>query len=168
MYSYGGPSARVNGSVAFDLHRMNRVLEVSDDFSYAVVEPGVSFKELGDYCSLHGKKVWPSTPSLGWGSVTGNVSIHSNLVDSHGFCVLTRVPSGRLWTVVPASALIPPITNQLPGLRCCSLMEMSYVRDNSASPARPRPSCLNLLSVRRLRVSSCRATWASSPSSASG
>ncbi|KAM6508080.1 hypothetical protein FSOLCH5_013279 [Fusarium solani] len=80
---YGGPSARVNGSVAFDLHRMNRVLEVSDDFSYAVVEPGVSFKELGDYCSLHGKKVWPSTPSLGWGSVTGNTLDRGTGFGSH-------------------------------------------------------------------------------------
>jgi len=35
---------------------MNRELEVSDDFSYAVVELRVSFKELGDYCVLHGKK----------------------------------------------------------------------------------------------------------------
>lgn len=54
---------------------MNRILEVNDEFSYCVVEPGVSWKQLIDYCAEHKKKVWPSTPSLSWGSVTGNVSL---------------------------------------------------------------------------------------------
>ena len=63
----------MNGSVALDLHRMNRILEVNDEFAYAVVEPGVSFNDLYNYCVKHKKKVWPSTPSLGWGSVVGNV-----------------------------------------------------------------------------------------------
>lgn len=70
---YGGPAPRVSGSVALDLHRMNRILEVNDEFHYAVVEPGVTFADLYRYCVEHGKKVWPSTPSLGWGSVVGNV-----------------------------------------------------------------------------------------------
>ncbi|KAF5586538.1 Vanillyl-alcohol oxidase [Fusarium pseudoanthophilum] len=69
---YGGPAPRINGSVALDLHRMNRILEVNDEYSYCVVEPGVSWKQLIDYCAEHKKKVWPSTPSLSWGSVTGN------------------------------------------------------------------------------------------------
>ncbi|KAK4185400.1 putative vanillyl-alcohol oxidase [Podospora australis] len=69
---YGGPAPRVNGSVALDLHKMNKIIEVNDEFHYAVVEPGVTFIELYEYCVKHGKKVWPSTPSLGWGSVIGN------------------------------------------------------------------------------------------------
>jgi FAD/FMN-containing dehydrogenase len=71
---YGGPAPRVNGSVALDLHRMNKIIEVNDEFHYAVVEPGVTFIELYEYCVKNGKKVWPSTASLGWGSVMGNVS----------------------------------------------------------------------------------------------
>lgn len=71
---YGGPAPRVNGSVALDLHRMNKIVEVNDEFHYAVVEPGVTFIDLYKYCVEHGKKVWPSTASLGWGSVMGNVS----------------------------------------------------------------------------------------------
>jgi FAD/FMN-containing dehydrogenase len=70
---YGGPAPRVRGSVALDLHRMDRIIEVDDEFHYAVVEPGVTFVDLYRYCVEHGKKVWPSTPSLGWGSVVGNV-----------------------------------------------------------------------------------------------
>lgn len=71
---YGGPAPRVNGSVALDLHRMNKVIEVNDQYHYAVVEPGVTFMELYRYCVERGKRVWPSTASLGWGSVMGNVS----------------------------------------------------------------------------------------------
>lgn len=72
---YGGPAPRVNGSVALDLHRMDKILEVNDEFHYAVVEPGVTWSQLYDYCVANKKKVWPSTPSLGWGSVVGNVRI---------------------------------------------------------------------------------------------
>ncbi|KAK3329103.1 hypothetical protein B0H66DRAFT_487938 [Apodospora peruviana] len=69
---YGGPAPRVNGSVALDLHLMNKIIEVNDEFHYAVVEPGVTFIDLYNYCVEHKKKVWPSTASLGWGSVCGN------------------------------------------------------------------------------------------------
>jgi hypothetical protein len=54
---------------------MNKVIEVNDDLHYAVVEPGVTFIDLYNYCVEHKKKVWPSTASLGWGSVMGNVCL---------------------------------------------------------------------------------------------
>jgi FAD/FMN-containing dehydrogenase len=52
---------------------MDKVIEVNDKFSYAVVEPGVTFGDLYNHCIEHKLKVWPSTASLGWGSVLGNV-----------------------------------------------------------------------------------------------
>lgn len=70
---YGGPAPRVIGSVALDLHRMNKIIEVNEEFSYAVVEPGVTFTDLYEYCVKNKLSVWPSVPSLGWGSVVGNV-----------------------------------------------------------------------------------------------
>lgn len=73
IYRYGGPAPRVPGSVVLDLHRMNKVLEVSDKFAYAVVEPGVTFGDLYEHCAANKLKVWPSTASLGWGSIIGNV-----------------------------------------------------------------------------------------------
>jgi len=72
---YGGPAPRVTGSVALDLHRMDKIIEVSEEYSYAVVEPGVTFTDLYEHCAKNKLKVWPSVPSLGWGSVVGNVSL---------------------------------------------------------------------------------------------
>lgn len=71
---YGGPAPRVRGSIALDLHRMDKIIEVNEKYSYAVVEPGVTFTDLYEHCAKNKLKVWPSVPSLGWGSVVGNVS----------------------------------------------------------------------------------------------
>lgn len=70
---YGGPAPRLNGSIALDLHRMNKIIDVDGKNAYAVVEPGVTFTDLYQYCVKHELGVWPSVPSLGWGSVVGNV-----------------------------------------------------------------------------------------------
>jgi FAD/FMN-containing dehydrogenase len=74
---YGGPAPRLPGSLAVDLHRMNKIIEVNEKFAYAVVEPGVTFTDLYTYCAANKLEVWPSVPSLGWGSVIGNVSLSS-------------------------------------------------------------------------------------------
>lgn len=50
---YKGPGPRLPGSVALDLHRMDKVLKVDEKFSYAVVEPGVTLTDLYDYCVSH-------------------------------------------------------------------------------------------------------------------
>lgn len=76
---YGGPAPKVPGSIVLDLHRMNKVIEASEKFAYAVVEPGVTFGDLYEYCVAHKLKVWPSTASLGWGSVIGNVRMSDSL-----------------------------------------------------------------------------------------
>lgn len=70
---YGGAAPVVSGSVVLDLHRINKILEVNEKMAYAVVEPGVTFTDLYRYCVKNRLKVWPSTASLGWGSVVGNV-----------------------------------------------------------------------------------------------
>jgi len=70
---YGGPSARVAGSVLVSLRRMNRVLEIDRDLAYAVVEPGVSWFDLRAALDASGNHdLWFSIPDLGWGSVIGN------------------------------------------------------------------------------------------------
>lgn len=69
---YGGGEAREPHSVVLDLKRMNRIIEVNDELCYAIVEPGVTFFALYEYIRENDLKVWPSVPSLGWGSVVGN------------------------------------------------------------------------------------------------
>lgn len=73
---YGGAAARVPGSIAVSLRRMNRVLEVNEELAYAIVEPGVSFFEFYEHLSAGGYKLLMSTADLGWGSVVGNTLDH--------------------------------------------------------------------------------------------
>lgn len=72
MNSYGASGAIVSGSVILDLHRMDKIIEVNEEFAYAIVEPGVSFFDLFEYIQERGYRLWPSCPALGWGSVVGN------------------------------------------------------------------------------------------------
>ncbi len=69
--AYGGAAPRLPGSVVLDLKRMNRVLEVNEQFGYALVEPGVSFFDLYQYIQERGIKLWLDVPDPGWGSVLG-------------------------------------------------------------------------------------------------
>lgn len=71
-YGYGGPSARVRGSLLISLQRMNRVLEIDEDLAYAVVEPGTSWFDLHRALEDGDHSLMVSVPDLGWGSVIGN------------------------------------------------------------------------------------------------
>jgi hypothetical protein len=51
---------------------MNKILDINEKFSYYTVEPGVSFFQLFQTIQEQKKKIWSSTPALGWGSVVGN------------------------------------------------------------------------------------------------
>jgi FAD/FMN-containing dehydrogenase len=73
---------------------MNKIIEVSDKFSYAVVEPGVTFGDLYNYCAEKKLRVWPSTASLGWGSVIGNVSSLRSAVYDNAKITHKRVDFG--------------------------------------------------------------------------
>jgi 4-cresol dehydrogenase (hydroxylating) len=75
-YGYGGAAARVPGSIAVSLRRMNRVLEVNEELAYAIVEPGVSFFDFYEHLSAGGYQLLMSTADLGWGSVVGNTLDH--------------------------------------------------------------------------------------------
>ena len=47
---YGGSAPAYSGSVVVDLKRMNQIIEVNDSNHYAIVEPGVSYFDLYNYC----------------------------------------------------------------------------------------------------------------------
>lgn len=51
---------------------MKKIIEINEEYAYAIVETGVTFFDLYDTIQQRGLKLWPSCPSLGWGSIVGN------------------------------------------------------------------------------------------------
>ncbi|WP_372720208.1 FAD-dependent oxidoreductase, partial [Immundisolibacter sp.] len=56
-FAYGGPAPRKSGYVVVDLKRMNRIIEVNEEFAYALVEPGVTYFQLYEYIQKKGYKL---------------------------------------------------------------------------------------------------------------
>jgi 4-cresol dehydrogenase (hydroxylating) len=72
-WGYGATMAAQNGAVILILERMNRILEVNEDLAYAVIEPGVTYKQLSDHLKSRAIKLWADcTDSTPEGSVLGN------------------------------------------------------------------------------------------------
>jgi 4-cresol dehydrogenase (hydroxylating) len=72
-WGYGATMAAQDGAVILLLERMNRILEVNEDLAYAVIEPGVTYKQLADHLKTRGIKLWADcTDSTPEGSVVGN------------------------------------------------------------------------------------------------
>jgi len=76
--AYGGPAPGTPDAVMLDMRLMNRVLEVSERFAYAVVEPGCSYFDLHKFLSQHHPGLWVDVPDLGWGSPVGNTAERGN------------------------------------------------------------------------------------------
>lgn len=75
-FAYGGAAPVMSGSIVLDLSRMNRIVEVNEEFAYALVEPGVSYFDLYKHIHEKGLKLWLDVPDPGWGSVVGNALDH--------------------------------------------------------------------------------------------
>jgi 4-cresol dehydrogenase (hydroxylating) len=72
-WGYGAKLARENGAVILYLKRMNQIREVNEDLAYAVVEPGVTYRQLDNYLKSRSIKLWADcTDSTPEGSVLGN------------------------------------------------------------------------------------------------
>jgi 4-cresol dehydrogenase (hydroxylating) len=72
-WGYGATMAAQNGAVILILERMNRILEVNEALAYAVIEPGVTYKQLADHLKSRAIKLWADcTDSTPEGSVLGN------------------------------------------------------------------------------------------------
>ena len=60
---YGMVCAGRPGAVILDLKRMNRILEVNADLAYALVEPGVTFRQLYRHLQDNDIPLWMDVPS---------------------------------------------------------------------------------------------------------
>lgn len=82
-WGYGSATPVLENTVVVKLDRMNRILEVNEELAYAVVEPGVSFRQLHRFLSEYHPGLWSDTidgpPD---GSVIGN-SLDRGLGVSH-------------------------------------------------------------------------------------
>src|SRR5262249_28503869 len=106
------------GSVVLDLKRMHRVLEVSEGYGYALVEPGGSYFDLYPHLREKGLQLWFARSDPGWGSAVGNALDHGagriplpyrdhfdahcgmEVVLANGQVVRTgmgAIPNSRLW-----------------------------------------------------------------------
>jgi len=73
---YGGSSPIYDGSVAIDLKRMDRIIEINEKRHYAIVEPGVTLFDLYREIQERGYRLSMEMMDPAWGSVIGNALDH--------------------------------------------------------------------------------------------
>jgi 4-cresol dehydrogenase (hydroxylating) flavoprotein subunit len=72
-WGYGSACAAKDGQIIVDLERMNHIIEVNEKLAYAVVEPGVTQKQLCDYLLEHEHPLWLDCSGSGpEASILGN------------------------------------------------------------------------------------------------
>ncbi len=71
-WGYGATMAFDNGAIILMLERLNRI-EVNEELAYAVIEPGVTQRQLNDHLKSTGSRLWADvTDSTPEGSILGN------------------------------------------------------------------------------------------------
>lgn len=72
-WGYGSATPAMAQTVVLHLERMNRIIEVNSKLAYAVVEPGVTYRQLRQYLDTHHPELWcDCTDGTPEGSVIGN------------------------------------------------------------------------------------------------
>lgn len=62
-FGYGEAAPATPGQMVLDLKRMNRIIEVDPELGTALVEPGVTFKQLHDHLTEHNLPFWLNKPA---------------------------------------------------------------------------------------------------------
>lgn len=73
---YGSSAPNRRGDVILDLKLMNKIIEVNDKRNFCILEPGVSYFDLYEYCEKNNLNVMMDMPDPGWGSPVGNSLDH--------------------------------------------------------------------------------------------
>jgi 4-cresol dehydrogenase (hydroxylating) len=72
-WGYGSATPELDNTVILHLERMNRILEVNEELAYAVIEPGVTYRQLKAHLEQSGSRLWcDCTDGPPEGSVLGN------------------------------------------------------------------------------------------------
>jgi 4-cresol dehydrogenase (hydroxylating) len=64
-FGYGSAAPATRGQVVLDMHRMNRILEVDGELGTALVEPGVTYRQLQEHLKERGLALWLDFPAPG-------------------------------------------------------------------------------------------------------
>ncbi len=64
-WGYGDACAVGAGQLILDLSRMNRIVQVDHDLAYAVIEPGVTQRQLSDFLREQGYPLWADCTGAG-------------------------------------------------------------------------------------------------------
>jgi 4-cresol dehydrogenase (hydroxylating) flavoprotein subunit len=60
---YGTMAPCKKGTVILSLKKMDRIIEINEDLCYALIEPGVTHKQLFDHIRENGYKLWLNIPT---------------------------------------------------------------------------------------------------------
>lgn len=72
-WGYGSATPVLKGTVVLHLERLNRIVEVNRDLAYAVIEPGVTYRQLRAHLDAEYPDLWcDCTDGTPEGSVVGN------------------------------------------------------------------------------------------------
>jgi 4-cresol dehydrogenase (hydroxylating) len=72
-WGYGSATGTLGSCVNIVLERLNRIVRVDSALAFAVIEPGVTYRQLYEYLSKHHPDLWTDcTDSTPEGSVIGN------------------------------------------------------------------------------------------------
>ena len=72
-WGYGSATPVLANTVVVHLGRLNRILEINEELAYAVIEPGVTYRQLRAHLDAHFPRLWcDSTDGPPEGSVIGN------------------------------------------------------------------------------------------------
>ena len=61
-WGYGTKSAAYPGGITLVLERMKKIELVEEDLAYAVIEPGVTYRDLNRYLKEHKLALWSDSP----------------------------------------------------------------------------------------------------------
>jgi 4-cresol dehydrogenase (hydroxylating) len=72
-WGYGSATPASGDTVVLHLERLDRIIEVNEDLAYAVIEPGVTYRQLKRHLEQHHPRLWcDCTDGPPDGSVIGN------------------------------------------------------------------------------------------------
>lgn len=72
-FGYGEKTAVYEAGITMVLERMNRIWQVDEQLGFAVIEPGVTYKQINDHLKKTGSRLWADTAgTTQYASVMGN------------------------------------------------------------------------------------------------